>query len=270
MANHGPREPLRKGAYIFPNLLTAGNLFFGFYAMVAAVDGRWERAAVLVLVAALFDGLDGKVARFTGGSSRFGVEFDSLADLTSFGVAPALLVYLWALRPYGRVGWVAAFLFAACGALRLARFNVQAASTEKRWFTGMPIPMAAATVASTVLLAENLSADGRHLLPGWVFVLLIYLLAFLMVSTVRYRSFKELETKPHRSFYLLVSAVIVISLIAIHPQIAFFSLSILYLFSGLVEAVPGLLRRGQARRGLRQRAPEEGRRPHHREKEQHP
>ena len=271
MATQSARPPLHKGAYIFPNLLTAGNLFFGFYAMVLAVDERWERAAVMIIVAAVFDGLDGKVARFTGGSSRFGVEFDSLADLTSFGIAPALLVYLWALRPYGRVGWVAAFLFAACGALRLARFNVQAASTEKRWFTGMPIPMAAATVASTVLLAENLSADGRHLLPGWVFVLLIYLLAFLMVSTVRYRSFKELETKPHRSFYLLVSAVIVISLIAIHPQIAFFALSILYLFSGLLEpALALLLRRRAARRGPRARS-EEGRRPHHRERrEQNP
>jgi CDP-diacylglycerol--serine O-phosphatidyltransferase len=266
------RPPPHKSAYIFPNLLTAGNLFFGFYAIIAAVDDKWERAAYMIIVAAVMDGFDGKIARAMGASSRFGVEFDSLADLASFGIAPAVLVYLWALRPYQKIGWVAAFLFAACGALRLARFNVQVASTEKRWFTGMPIPMAALTVASTVLLVENFAAGGRNSLPGWVVVLLIYLLSFLMVSTVRYRSFKELETRPHKTFYFLVSAVIVLSLVAIHHQIAFFSLAMLYLASGLLEPpIALLLGRRRQRPGLGARSEEPRRPPSNREnREQHP
>ena len=272
MSDPALRPPPHKGAYIFPNLLTAGNLFFGFYAIIAAVDDKWERAAVMIIIAAVMDGFDGKIARAMGASSRFGVEFDSLADLASFGIAPAVLVYLWALRPYQKIGWVAAFLFAACGALRLARFNVQAASTEKRWFTGLPIPMAALTVASTVLLVQDLSADGKNILPGYVVVLIIYLLAFLMVSTLRYRSFKELETRPHRTFYFLVSAVIVISLVAINPQIAFFSLSMLYLASGLLEPpITLLLRRRHPRQPLGARSEKPRRPPAHREnREQHP
>lgn len=228
------RPPPHKGAYIFPNLLTAGNLFAGFYAIVTAMNLHFERAAVAIIIAAFMDGLDGKIARMTGTSSRFGVEFDSLADLVSFGVAPALLVYIFELKPFARIGWVAAFLFVACGALRLARFNVQVATTEKRWFTGLPIPMAGGTLAVTVLFFHHLQAGGREI-SGILFVLLTYLLSFLMVSTVRYRSFKELETRPHKAFYLLVSAVIVISLVAIHPQYALFTLAALYLISGPLE-----------------------------------
>jgi CDP-diacylglycerol--serine O-phosphatidyltransferase len=259
------RPPPHKGAYIFPNLLTAGNLFAGFYAIVAAMNLHFERAAVAVIIAAFMDGLDGKIARMTGTSSRFGVEFDSLADLVSFGVAPALLVYIWELKAFPRIGWVAAFLFVACGALRLARFNVQSTSTEKRWFTGMPIPMAGGTLAVTVLFFDHLQARGRET-SGILFVLLTYLLSFLMVSTVRYRSFKELESKPHRAFYLLVSAVILISLVAIHPQISLFALAAFYLLSGPVEPlILYVLRRSPGRRGRAHRTPEEGHR--HRLKE---
>jgi CDP-diacylglycerol--serine O-phosphatidyltransferase len=262
------RQPPHKSVYIFPNLLTAGNIFAGFYAIVTAMNLHFERAAVAIMIAALMDGLDGKVARLTGATSRFGIEFDSLADLVSFGVAPALLMYIWATKAFGRIGWVAAFLFVACGALRLARFNVQAATTEKRWFTGLPIPMAALTLASTVLFFRHLGAEGREV-SGILFVMLVYLLSFLMVSTFKYRSFKELETRPHRSFYLLVSVVIVISLVAISPPIALFSLAGLYLLSGPVEpAVAYLLRRKSARRPFPTRVPDEGRR--HREKEVKP
>jgi CDP-diacylglycerol--serine O-phosphatidyltransferase len=259
------RQPLSKGAYIFPNLLTAGNVFAGFYSIVATMNLRFDRAAVAIIIAAFMDGLDGKVARLTGGSSRFGVEFDSLADLVSFGVAPAVLMYQIQLKAFGRPGWVACFLFVACGALRLARFNVQSASTEKRWFTGMPIPMAALALAATVLFFRDLRADGREH-TGIVFVLLVYVLSFLMVSTFKYRSFKELETKPHRSFYFLVTVVIVISLIAINPPIALVSLAAIYLLSGPVEPlVMFFLRRRTSRRPW-PRVPEEGRRPHPREK----
>lgn len=254
------RPPPAKGAYIFPNLLTAGNLFAGFYAIVSAMSLHFDRAAIAIIIAAFMDGLDGKVARFTGASSRFGEEFDSLADLVSFGVAPALLMYIWTMKAHGRVGWVAAFLFVACGALRLARFNVQSATTEKRWFTGLPIPMAALTLAATVLFFRHQRADGRQV-ASILLVMLVYLLAFLMVSTFRYRSFKELEAQPHRSFYLLVSVVIVISLVALHPQIALFSLAALYLLSGPIEPlVAFVLGRRGARPAWRRRVPDEGRR----------
>jgi CDP-diacylglycerol--serine O-phosphatidyltransferase len=251
------RPPPHKGAYLFPNLLTAGNLFAGFYAIVTAMNLHFERAAVAIIIAALMDGLDGKIARMTGTSSRFGVEFDSLADLVSFGVAPALLVYIFELKAFARVGWVAAFLFVACGALRLARFNVQVATTEKRWFTGLPIPMAGGMLAVTVLFYRHLGASGREA-SGILFVLLTYLLSFLMVSTVRYRSFKELETRPHKAFYLLVSVVIVLSLVAIHPQISLFTLAALYLFSGPLEPlVRFVLGRTPARAGRPGRVPDE-------------
>lgn len=260
------RPPPHKGAYIFPNLLTAGNIFAGFYAIVTAMNLHFERAAIAIMIAALMDGLDGKVARLTGATSRFGIEFDSLADLVSFGVAPALLMYIWGIKAYGRIGWVAAFLFVACGALRLARFNVQAATTEKRWFTGLPIPMAALTISTTVLFFRHRGAEGREV-SGILFVLLVYLLSFLMVSTFKYRSFKELETRPHRSFYLLVSAVIVLSLVAINPQISLFSLTAIYLLSGPLEPIVSFLgRRKTARRPWPTRVPEEGRRPHPRDK----
>jgi CDP-diacylglycerol--serine O-phosphatidyltransferase len=263
------RPPPHKGAYIFPNLLTAGNLFVGFYAIVSAMDLNFERAAVAIIIAAFMDGLDGKIARLTGTSSRFGVEFDSLADLVSFGVAPALLVYIWELKAFPRIGWVAGFLFVACGALRLARFNVQSTSTEKRWFTGMPIPMAGGTLAVTVLFFEHLQAGG-HETKGIVFVLLTYLLSFLMVSTVRYRSFKELESKPHRAFYLVVSAVILISLVAIHPQVSLFALATLYLLSGPVEPlILFVMRRPPGRRLRVPRVPDEVHR-HQRKEEQRP
>jgi CDP-diacylglycerol--serine O-phosphatidyltransferase len=230
---------------------------------------HFERAAIAIIIAAFMDGLDGKIARMTGTSSRFGVEFDSLADLVSFGVAPALLVYIWELKAFARIGWVAAFLFVACGALRLARFNVQVSSTEKRWFTGLPIPMAGGMLAVTVLFFQHLQAGGREI-SGVLFVLLTYLLSFLMVSTVRYRSFKELETKPHRAFYLLVSAIIVISLVAIHPQISLFALAVLYLISGPIEPLARLLLRRSPQRASRHtRVPDEGRR-HQGKGEQHP
>jgi len=233
---------LRKRTYVLPNLLTAGNLFAGFYAILSAIHGQFDRAAVALVIAGILDILDGKIARFTGASSRFGVEFDSLADLVSFGVAPAVLIYLWALQPYGRIGWVAAFLLVACAALRLARFNVQVGAVERRWFLGLPTPAVSASIATTVLLLDSPGDPGS--LVNTVFVLQAYSLAFLMVSTIRYRSFKDFGTQRHH-FSFLVSTIFIFAIIALNPQASLFALAVIYVFSGPVEGLFGLLHHGQ-------------------------
>ena len=182
---------MRKGVYILPNLFTTGNLFCGFWAIISVFHEKFEYAAYAILLASVFDVLDGKVARLSGATSKFGVQYDSLADLVSFGIAPALLTFSWALRPYGKFGWLAAFLFVVCGALRLARFNVQSASGEVKYFKGLPIPAAALMIALTILLYLELIETG------WVkdiaVLAMIYVLAFLMVSNIRYFSFKEFD-----------------------------------------------------------------------------
>jgi len=181
---------MRKGIYILPNLFTTGNLFCGFWAIVSVFQEQFFYAAVAILLASVFDVLDGKVARLSGATSKFGIQYDSLADLISFGVAPSLLAFSWALRPYGRFGWLAAFLFVVCGALRLARFNVMASSGETKYFKGLPIPAAASMIALTILLYLRLIETGW--VKDIVILVMIYILAFLMVSTIRYFSFKEL------------------------------------------------------------------------------
>lgn len=229
------RKPpeLKRGIYVLPNLFTTGNLFCGFFAIAAAVNHKFKTAAVAILVSCVFDILDGKVARLTNSQSRFGVEYDSLADLVAFGVAPAVLLYLWALQPFGRLGWVAAFLFVACGALRLARFNVQVNSVPKKYFVGLPIPGAACMVATTVLFLHHVAEGGptRH----FVLLAMTYLLGFLMVSTIPYNSFKEfsrLQRMPFRSLFL---AVLILSVVAAQPAIMLFTLMTLYVVSGPAE-----------------------------------
>ena len=145
--SHDHRESLKRGVYLLPNLVTTGGLFAGFYGIVATMKGDYQLAAWFILISAVFDALDGKVARLTGTTSRFGVEYDSLVDLVSFGVAPGLLMYSWALQPFGKFGWLAAFLYVVCGALRLARFNIQVNTVESRRFVGLPVPAAAGMVA---------------------------------------------------------------------------------------------------------------------------
>ncbi|MEW5800786.1 MAG: CDP-diacylglycerol--serine O-phosphatidyltransferase [bacterium] len=227
---------MKKGIYILPNLFTLANMLCGFYSIISTIDGRFHHAAVAIFVAALFDGLDGRIARLTGTCSRFGVEFDSLADLLSFGMAPALLIYLWALHPYQRIGWLAAFLFVICGALRLARFNVQVYSPEsKNHFTGLPIPAAASTIASFVLLHQFLFGDEGS---KPIFIAgLAYLLAFLMVSNIKYRNFKQLKLRERKPFNLLVLMSLVLLVILAQPQIMVFILISGYVLSGLVEKI---------------------------------
>jgi len=220
----------KRGIYLLPNLLTTGNLFCGFYGIVAAINHNFRTAAIAILFACLFDILDGKVARLTGSNSRFGVEYDSLADLVAFGVAPAVLVYLWALKPFGRLGWVAAFLFVACGALRLARFNVQVDSVSKKYFVGLPIPGAALMVATTVLFFYRMGGSG----PTQDFLLLAmtYFLGFLMVSSIPFNSFKEFDGFQRMPFRTLFLIILLFSVVAVQPSIMLFTFGLVYVSSG--------------------------------------
>ncbi len=218
-----------------PNLLTSGCLVGGFYAIVAAFNGDYIIAAIAIMIAFFFDGVDGRVARLTRTTSRFGVEYDSLADLVAFGVAPGILVFSWALQPYGRLGWLAAFLYVACGALRLARYNVQFDTAEHRFFRGLPIPMAASMIAASVFLLHHLGEEGetKHL----SLLILIYVLAFLMVSNLRYPSFKDLELVKKKPFSTLVAMILTIVVVVAEPAIMLFTFSLLYLLIGPMNVV---------------------------------
>ncbi len=233
------RDGIARGIYVLPNLITSGSLFAGFFSIASTYGGQFEKAAMAIIAGVVLDGLDGRVARMTKTTTQFGVEYDSLADLVSFGVAPAFLVYGWALSQFGRWGWLAAFLFLICGALRLARFNVQVNTVEKGKFNGLPIPAAATFVASIILLYYYLGGSGgfRHL----ALLLAIYVLAFLMVSTVKYNSFKDLEAFRKRPFNTLVVFIFLALLLAAEPQVMIFLFSGGYVVSGpigeLVAAV---------------------------------
>jgi CDP-diacylglycerol--serine O-phosphatidyltransferase len=234
-------ENLRKGVYILPNLFTTGSLFSGYYSIISAMNGHFERAAWFILIATVLDGLDGKVARMTNTTSRFGVEYDSLADLVAFGVAPGILMYSWALTTFGKLGWLAAFLYVVCGALRLARFNVQVETVESKQFVGLPIPSAAWMVASCVLLFYYLGGAGT--IKQISVVVLIYSLAFLMVSNVKYCSFKDPELVKRQPFSFLVLAIFLIVVIVARPEIMLFVLALIYVVSGPVTSLIGLFRK---------------------------
>lgn len=235
------RESLRKGVYILPNLFTTGSLFAGFYCIVSTLNGNYLTGAWFILVSSIFDALDGKVARLTGTTSKFGVEYDSLADLVAFGVAPGLLMYAWALKPFGKLGWLAAFLYVVCGALRLARFNVQVATVESKRFVGLPIPAAASMVAACVLLFFHLGGSGT--IKKASVLVLIYVLALLMVSNFRYYSFKDPELVKRQPFGFLVLAIFIIIIIVAEPQFMFFLLFCGYTVSGPIGYLWRLARR---------------------------
>lgn len=242
------RDNIRRGIYILPNLVTAGSLFAGFYSMVSTLNGDYYAAAIWIFISAICDGLDGKVARLTNTTSQFGVEFDSLADLVAFGVTPGLMMYSWALRPFGRIGWLAAFLFVVCGALRLARFNVQVSTVESKRFVGLPIPAAASTVASMVLLFHHFGWPSSY--KQVVIISLIYLLAFLMVSNVKYYSFKDPELIKRQPFGFLVLAIILLIIIAAEPAIMVFVIMISYVLSGPLTYLVTLPRRKRLERAI--------------------
>lgn len=228
----------RKGVYLLPNLITSASLFGGFYAIIASLDGQFDKAAIAILISAVLDGLDGRVARLTGTSSKFGVEYDSLCDLVAFGLAPGILIFTWALRPFGRYGWVAAFLYVVCGALRLARFNVQVSTVESRRFSGLPIPLAASLVATTVLMFYHFGM-GEDMTKHIAVLIMVYGLAFLMISNVKYYSFKEFNLTKRMPFRFLVALVFLLVVIASEPVVMLFLLALGYVLSGPVTLVLG-------------------------------
>ena len=232
--------PRRRGIYLLPNLFTTGGLFGGFFAIIAASQGRFEAACVAIFVAAVLDGLDGRVARLTNTQSEFGVQYDSLADLVSFGMAPALVMYHWALASMkfdgataGKLGWLAAFLYAACAALRLARFNSQVAQVDKRWFIGLASPAAAGLMASFVWTAHDLGWTGREL--RHVALGVTVAAGLLMVSRIRYTSFKGSGQGPRADrvpFFALLIVVVVLIALAIDAPKTLLAASVLYALSG--------------------------------------
>ena len=237
------RQRMNMHIYILPNLLTTGNMFFGFFAFIHAIQAKFIMAAFAIVAAAVFDLLDGRVARLTHSTSQFGKEYDSLSDLLSFGVAPGVLLFLWALQPFGRVGWLASFFYVACGALRLARFNVQIEVIEsKGYFQGLPIPMAAGIVASSVLAFDDLGWTAHR---SWLLLAICFLLGIVMVSQFPYRSFKDIDLKHRLPFAYLVLAVLIFTAIAYRPEVMLFALFLTY---ALMGAVAGVFKWGRHRR----------------------
>jgi len=250
------KAPIRRGVYLLPNLITTAGLFAGFYSVIASLHADFFWAAAAILIANIFDVLDGRIARLTNTTSRFGIEYDSLSDLVAFGVAPGILVYRWALEPWGTWGWLAASLYVACGALRLARFNVQYDNAEKRHFIGLPIPAAAELLAAIVLLYYRFGGDGtthKHLL----LLLVTYLLAGLMVSNIKYFSFKETELYRRQPFWILIAIIVLLKLFIAEPQIMLFATFLVFASSGPLRWVfiRGKRLRTQMRRRGRPVAP---------------
>jgi CDP-diacylglycerol--serine O-phosphatidyltransferase len=251
--------PKHKGIYILPNLFTTASLFAGFLGILWAIEGKYPLCAVAILFSFVCDGLDGKVARMTRSDSQFGVQLDSLADLVAFGVTPAVMVFLWQTHIYGRLGMMSSFLFIACGALRLARFNIQAAKStpkSKKFFIGLPIPAAACILATSVLFSTYLSdAAVQSIFPPFC-VGLVYLLSFLMVSRVRYASFKDVEVVKAHPFTASVAVVLIFVLVASEPNLLGFLFFMAYLASGLIYTfVLFPIRKGASLRGLSRHKP---------------
>lgn len=225
----------RKGIYILPNLFTLAALFGGFYAVVMAMNGRFEQAAIGVFCAMVLDSLDGRVARMTNTQSTFGEQMDSLSDMVSFGAAPALIVYEWALKGMGKLGWIAAFVYCSCGALRLARFNTNIGVVDKRFFQGLPSPAAAALVMGLIWVMEDLGLDVRTTEGAWLAWTAFGFTLFAgltMVTNAPFYSFKDISFKQSVPFVVIVAIALGIALINVHPPIVLFGLFCLYGLSG--------------------------------------
>ncbi|MDG2395219.1 CDP-diacylglycerol--serine O-phosphatidyltransferase [Candidatus Thioglobus sp.] len=228
-------KKIKRGVYLLPNILTTFGLFAGFFAIVLATKGQYADAAVAIFIAMLWDGLDGRVARLTNTQSEFGEQYDSMADLVSFGVAPALLMYFYLFENLGKIGWIAAFIYVAAGALRLARFNTQIGVEDKRYFQGLPSPAAAALVAGMVWAKEMIGPsvyDDQYLtVSAWI---ILVSAGILMVSNVRYYSFKEINFKGRSSFKLLLLATLILVVISLWPSAILFIFFFAYAISGLI------------------------------------
>jgi CDP-diacylglycerol--serine O-phosphatidyltransferase len=223
------RQHLSRGLFILPTLFTVGNLFCGYLSVWCSIRGTFDTAAILIIAAAVLDMLDGRIARLTNSASRFGEEYDSLADLVSFGVAPAVLAYSWGLAEFHRLGWLASFLFVVCGSMRLARFNIQTRVIDKKYFIGLPIPAAAGTIATLVLATPERLVD-RLWMAG--LLVLTVILSYLMISTLKYRSFKDLDLRRARRAWILPVIAVVFTVIAYRPAQALLAMALAFAASG--------------------------------------
>jgi CDP-diacylglycerol---serine O-phosphatidyltransferase len=228
-----------RGIYLLPNLFTSASLFFGFYAIVSAMNFKFENAAVAIFIAMVMDGLDGRVARMTNTTSAFGAEYDSLSDMVSFGVAPALIMYVWALKPLGKLGWIAAFVYCACAALRLARFNTKLDDPfqDKRYFQGLPSPAAAALLAGFVWVAYEYGVSGREIFFGaiqmkWLAWGLTIFAALSMVSDLKFYSGKDINLRESVPFVAILAIMLAFVLISYSPPEVLFTVVFVYALSG--------------------------------------
>ena len=219
----------KKGIHILPSLFTTGNVFCGFYAFIAVLNEQFYFAAWAIVAGMIFDGLDGRIARLTKTTSAFGEQYDSLADIITFGMAPAFLAYSWVLKPFGRLGWMAAFLFLLCAALRLARFNVTKPEIRSEHFVGLPSPASAVVIASIVIAFEDLFATRMN---PFIMVMVVYALAFLMVSNIKYPAFKQFDFKKRVVFSRFLFVILFIYVLATIPRVALFILGVTYAIIG--------------------------------------
>ena len=246
-----------RGIYLLPNLFTTAALFCGFYGIVSSINGQFETAAIAIFVAMVLDGVDGRVARLTNTQSDFGAEFDSLADMVSFGLAPALIMYLWTLSNFGKMGWLVSFIYVACAALRLARFNTQASHSDKRFFQGLASPAAAAVVAGLIWNGELLKSYVS--MPSLQYIALATTLfaGLLMVSNIRYHSFKGVNWRSKVPFVTTLMFVFVLVFVSAEPALVLFAIFFVYALSGPILTVIQLRRRRAERASLKQQDKED-------------
>ena len=235
------RGGIRRGAYLLPSLFTMGNMVLGFYAIICGLDGQFLKAALMVFAAAFLDSIDGRIARMTGTESEFGKEYDSLADVITFGAAPGLLAYLWGLREFSKDAWLLSVFFMVCTATRLARFNVQTKTTDSRWFVGLPSPAAAGTICSILIFAPEYTDDLRVVMQAVIGMALL-LVGALMVSTFRYNSFKNFDLRKRWSYRAFVPFAAILLVIVFIPRATLLAITVLFTLSGPVGALISRLR----------------------------
>ncbi len=243
--NEEMKQPRMRGIYLLPNLLTVGALFSGFYAIVAATKGHFDVSAIAIFVAMVLDGLDGRIARLTNTQSEFGAQMDSLSDMVCFGVTPALVMYSWSLFTLGKLGWLAAFMYTVCTALRLARFNSQAQSENKHYFQGLNTTAAAGFTASLIWTFTELHYSGTPF--AWMMLVLVVIVALLKVSTIRYRNFKDFDLRNRVPFVSVIAFVLILVLISYRPPFVFLLIFTGYVLSGPIETILNLRRRKRER-----------------------
>jgi len=230
MQNSANQTAKNKGIYLLPNLFTTAGLFSGFFAVISSMNGHFESAAIAIFVAMVCDGLDGRVARLTNTQSDFGAEYDSMADMVSFGMAPAILAYNWALNDLGKIGWMAAFIYCAAAALRLARFNTQVGSADKRFFQGLASPAAAAVIAGSIWSGSTYGIEPTKI--SYLVAFITALIGLLMVSNFKYHSFKDVDWKGKVNFLVMILVVAVFAIISVEPAIILCIGFYLYALSG--------------------------------------